>query len=60
MPALVAAYYNPSLKIFYQRLLLKGKPKMLAITAVMRKLLLMIQAILKNKIPFDPNYALDN
>jgi transposase len=60
MPALVAAHYNPSLKIFYQRLLLKGKPKMLAITAVMRKLLLMIQAILKNKTTFNPNYALDS
>jgi transposase len=60
MSALVASHHNPSLKIFYQRLLLKGKPKMLAITAVMKKLLLMIQAILKNKTPFDPNYALDN
>jgi len=60
MSALVASHHNPCLKIFYQRLLQKGKPKMLAITAVMRKLLLMIQAILKNKNPFDPNYALDN
>jgi transposase len=60
MSALVAAYHNPRLKIFYQRLLQKGKPKMLAITAVMKKLLLMIQAILKNKTPFNPNYAVDN
>jgi transposase len=60
MPALVAAHYNPCLKTFYQRLLQKGKPKMLAITAVMKKLLLMIQAILKNKSLFNPNYAIDN
>jgi transposase len=60
MPALVAAYHNPKLKVFYQRLLEKGKPKMLALVAVMKKLLLMIQAILKNKIPFNPKYQLDN
>lgn len=60
MSALVASHHNPSLKIFYQRLLQKGKPKMLALTAVMKKLLLMIQAILKNKTPFNPNYAVDN
>jgi len=59
MPALVAAYHNPILKTFYQKLLKKGKPKMLAIVAVMKKLLIMIQAILKNKIPFNPKYQLD-
>lgn len=57
MPALVAAYYNPTLKAFYKRLLDNGKPKLLAIVAVMRKLLLLIQAILKRKIPYTPNYS---
>jgi transposase len=56
MPALVAAYHNPILKAFYQRLIENGKPKMLAIVAVMKKLLLMIQAILKRKTPFKPDY----
>jgi transposase len=60
MPALVAAYHNPILKIFYQRLLERGKPKMVALVAVMKKLLLMVRAILKRKITFDPNYQLDN
>lgn len=59
MPALVAAYHNPILKSFYQRLLEKGKPKMLALVAVMKKLLLMIQAILKNKNTFNPKYNID-
>lgn len=59
MPALVAAHHNPILKTFYQKLLKKGKPKMLALVAVMRKLLIMMQAILKNKIPFNPKYQLD-
>jgi transposase len=59
MPALVAAHHNPILKTFYRRLLEKGKPKMLALVAVMKKLLIMIRAILKNNLPFNPNYALD-
>ena len=56
MPALVAAYHNPILKVFYRRLIDNGKPKLLAIVAVMKKLLLMIQAILKRKTPFNPDY----
>ena len=56
MPALVAAHHNPTLKVFYRRLVDNGKPKLLAIVAVMKKLLLMIQAILKRKIPFKPDY----
>lgn len=58
MPALVAAHHNPVLKTFYQRLLNNGKPKMLAIVAVMKKLLLMIQAILKRKTTFKPDYLI--
>jgi len=57
MPALVAAYHNPQLKACYQRLLDKGKPKMVALVAVMKKLLLMIQVILKTKIPFKPQIS---
>lgn len=56
MPALVAAYHNPVLKAFYQRLIDNGKPKLVALVAVMKKLLLLIQAILKRKIPFNPEY----
>lgn len=56
MPALVAAHHNPILKRFYQRLINNGKPKMLAVVAVMKKLLLIIQAILKRKTPFKPDY----
>ena len=39
MAALVASRYNPVLRAFYQRLLAAGKPKKLALTACMRKLL---------------------
>ena len=40
MAALVAARYNPILSNFYRHLRAKGKPHKLALTAVMRKLLL--------------------
>ena len=47
MAALSAARYNPILSRFYQRLRAKGKPHNLALTAVMRKLLLALNHSLK-------------
>lgn len=49
MPTLVAIRYNPVLKKYYQRLVdEKGKMKMVAIIAAMRKLLCIMNAMLKN------------
>ena len=39
---------NPVLRIFYERLVAKGKPKKLALTACMRKLLVILNTMLKN------------
>ena len=47
MAALSAARFNPILSSFYQRLRAKGKPHQLALTAVMRKLLLALNHTLK-------------
>ena len=47
MAAMVAARHNPILCSFYQRLRAKGKPHKLALTAVMRKLLLALNQNLK-------------
>ena len=47
MGALAASRFNPVIRTFYQRLLAAGKPKKLALTACMRKLLTMLNAILK-------------
>ena len=47
MGALVAARYNPVIRNFYQRLLAAGKPKKLALTACMRKLLVILNSMLK-------------
>lgn len=56
MPAIVAKKHNPVLAEFYERLLNKGKPKKVAICAVMRKLLVISYGVLKSEIEFDPNY----
>jgi transposase len=55
MAALVAAHSNRQLKEFYQRLRMAGKPAKVALTAVMRKLIVLMNHILKN-----PNFALQN
>lgn len=52
MAALVASRYNPRLAVFYQRLLQAGKPKKLALTAVMRKLLVILNAIMRDRKPW--------
>lgn len=56
MAALTATRYNSLIKVFFERLRRKGKPYKVAITAVMRKLLLIIQSVLKRKTPWVENY----
>jgi transposase len=53
MAALVATRFNPILKTFYDRLVAAGKPKKVALVAVMRKLIVLLNHILKN-----PNFKL--
>ena len=48
MGALVASRFNPVIRDFYQRLLAAGKPKKLALTACMRKLLIILNSMLKH------------
>lgn len=48
MPALSATRFNPVIKAFYQRLIKAGKPKKLALTACMRKLIVIANAILRS------------
>lgn len=52
MGALVAARYNPTLKAFKDQLLARGKPKLVAIIAVARKLLTILNAILRDQKPW--------
>lgn len=52
-PALCAIRYNPIIQKFYKKLVSKGKKKMVAVVAVMKKLLLLAIGILNNQKPFD-------
>ena len=54
MAALAASRANPSLRAFYQRLLAAGKPKLVALTACMRKLLVLCNALCKQQALWDP------
>jgi transposase len=52
MSTLVAVRYNPVLKAFYQRLCTAGKAKKVALTACMRKLLTILNAMVKHQKPW--------
>lgn len=52
MAALVASRYNPVIRAHYQKLLAAGKAKKLALVACMRKLLVMLNAIIRTKTPW--------
>lgn len=54
MAALVGTRRNPVLKAFYERLLAANKPKKLALTACMHKLLLTLNAMLRHHQPWIP------
>ena len=57
MAALVATRHNPQLKEFYERLLAAGKAKKVALVACMRKLLAILNAVLKHPTPWrSPHY----
>jgi transposase len=51
---MAAVRHNPSIRDFRQRLIAKGKPKMVAMVACMRKLLTILNAILRDQIPWKP------
>ena len=54
MSTLVAVKHNPVLRRFYEHLLAAGKPKKLALVACMHKLLLILNALLRQRTPWQP------
>ena len=52
MATLVATRFNPAIRNFYLRLCSAGKKKKVALTACMRKLLTILNAMLKHRIPW--------
>jgi transposase len=57
MAAMVAARHNPVLKTFRDKLVAAGKPKLVAIIAVARKLLTILNAILRDNQQWQPKAA---
>lgn len=54
MGALTAIRYNPVIKVFYDRLVAKGKAKKVALVACMRKLLIILNAMMRDNKPWLP------
>jgi len=57
MPALVATRHNPDLKVKYTELTARGKPPKVAITAVMRKLIVLANALIRDDREWTPRLA---
>jgi transposase len=57
LPTQTAVRFNPTLARFFRRLVDAGKPKMPAIGACMRKLVMIAYGVLKNRAPFDPDWV---
>ena len=55
MPALVAVQHNPDLKRKYEALVARGKPPKVALTAVMRKLLILANALVQQDRTWTPH-----
>ncbi len=60
MPMLSAIQYNKPIKAFYDRLIKRGKIRKVAVIACMRKLLTILNAMLKNNTRWNPNLALND
>ena len=58
MGALVATRHNPHIKEFYERLLAAGKPKKVALVACMRKLLCILNALMRDRAIWRSPHAL--
>lgn len=56
MAALVATQLNPATKMFYQRLLTAGKPQKLALVACMRKIIAIINSIIRKGEKWDASF----
>jgi transposase len=57
LPTQTAVRFNPLLEAFFDKLVKAGKPRMQAIGACMRKLVMICYGVLKNRTPFDPKWT---
>jgi transposase len=57
IPSTVASRHNPAIRAFYQSLVAAGKAKKLALVAAMRKLLVILNAMLRDRTSWNPDHA---
>ena len=57
MPMLSAIQHNEVLRAFYQRLVSRGKPRKVALVACMRKMLTILNGILRDKTTWNPQIS---
>ena len=57
LPTQTAVRFNPTLQRFFEKLVKAGKPRMQAVGACMRKLVMICYGVLKNRTPFDPKWT---
>jgi transposase len=60
MAAVVGVQHNPALKRFSQRLRAAGKPAKVALVACMRKMLCILNSMLRDNLPWDPDRVPQN
>jgi len=58
--ALIASHFNPAINEFYERLVETGKPKKVALVACMRKLLVILNALMRERTPWRCPHALNS
>jgi transposase len=56
MAAFVATQFNPAIRMFYQRLLTAGKPKKLALVVCIRKLITILNSMIKKGEKWDTSF----
>jgi transposase len=54
LSAMTAARFNPDIKLFYERLLAAGKHKKVALTACIRKIITVLNAMIRDNVPWQP------
>jgi transposase len=59
MSILSATKWNPVIRVFYARLRAQGKPPKVAMVACMRKLLTILNAMVRDERAWDPDIPLD-
>ena len=55
MATVTATRHNPAIRGFHTRLCRRGKPRKVALVAAMRKLPLILNAVVRNQVPWQPD-----